>query len=269
MITHLVHVPSAPVNRAVEFFWYVQGKMPEPCRYMLLPDGAIVLIINLGEPQMLCDRADVRRQTICRESWVAGQQLEPIILQQSGDLRIAGIRFRPGGALPIFRCAMEEFTAQVIALEHLPSLDTAALREELIETADPKRVLLRLESWVADRLAQSTLPDRRAAFAAQQLQRGARIEALTSALGLSNKHLISEFRKHVGLSPKHYARIQRLQRTIAAVGHRPSVNWSDVAAQHGYCDHSHLINEFRGLVGISPGEYLARRAPYLGYLNVA
>ena len=73
----------------------------------------------------------------------------------------------------------------------------------------------------------------------------------------------------MGLTPKLFGRVQRLQRTIAYVGTRAGVDWTDTAFAGGYYDQAHLIREFRELIGLTPTEYLARRSPYPGYLNVA
>jgi AraC-like DNA-binding protein len=37
------------------------------------------------------------------------------------------------------------------------------------------------------------------------------------------------------------------------------MDWADLAGQLGYADQSHFINDFRRLVGRSPGEYAVRR----------
>ncbi len=95
-------MPRAPVGHFVENMWLVRGRVPQPVRQMLLPDGAFVVIFNLGEPQKLCERADVQRHAVFRASWVSGQQPRPIVIEQGGAYHLAGIRFRPGGAFPLF-----------------------------------------------------------------------------------------------------------------------------------------------------------------------
>jgi len=43
------------------------------------------------------------------------------------------------------------------------------------------------------------------------------------------------------------------------------VDWADAAAAGGYCDQSHMANEFRAFSGISPGVWLAQERPFLNH----
>jgi AraC-like DNA-binding protein len=85
------------------------------------------------------------------------------------------------------------------------------------------------------------------------------VAGLCSRLGLSNKTLVQQFRRTVGLSPKVVGRVARFQAVIDACRGRQQVDWRDLAFDHGYADQSHLIREFRRLGSVTPGEFLARR----------
>jgi AraC-like DNA-binding protein len=37
------------------------------------------------------------------------------------------------------------------------------------------------------------------------------------------------------------------------------VDWAATAARYGYCDQAHLVDEFRELADVTPGEYLRSR----------
>jgi AraC-like DNA-binding protein len=229
-----------------------------------------VVIFNLGEPQKLCERADVRRHAVFRASWVSGQQPQPIVIEQTGACHLVGIRFRPGGAFPLFQFSLAELTGRVVELEDIWGPEAGLVRQQLGEVHDDLAVLSCLERWLARRLRDEAIPDRRVSLAAELLRRGGTgVGRIADETGLSHKHLVHEFTRRVGLTPKHFGRVQRLQRVVAQVGQRPAVDWADQAAASGFYDQAHLINEFRELIGLTPSEYLGRRGPYPGYLNVA
>jgi AraC-like DNA-binding protein len=85
-----------------------------------------------------------------------------------------------------------------------------------------------------------------------------RLGVVADRLGISERHLRTVFAREVGLSPKHFARIARLRRVLALAGRR---EWARVAGEAGFFDQAHLITDFRALMGISPGAYLAGRLP--------
>jgi transcriptional regulator GlxA family with amidase domain len=63
----------------------------------------------------------------------------------------------------------------------------------------------------------------------------------------------------VGLTPKRFARIQRLKRVARDLDGQAEADWATVAARHGYADQPHLSGEFRELAGVTPTGYLRSR----------
>jgi hypothetical protein len=57
----------------------VRGYLPARWRNMILPDGAMELMINLGDPQKLCARDNPAKHTIFRQSWSGSEGSELII----------------------------------------------------------------------------------------------------------------------------------------------------------------------------------------------
>ena len=77
-------------------------------------------------------------------------------------------------------------------------------------------------------------------------------------LHVSERRLRALFADGVGLSPKHFARIDRVRTVLAAAS---GVRWADVAAAAGYYDQSHMTSEFRHLMGVPPTAFAAGRRP--------
>ena len=79
---------------------------------------------------------------------------------------------------------------------------------------------------------------------------------LRDLVGMTTKRLIALFRAEVGLSPKAYARIRRLQASLRLLG---SMSGARVAAEVGYFDQAHFVREFRSFTGMTPTEYTQQR----------
>jgi AraC-like DNA-binding protein len=84
---------------------------------------------------------------------------------------------------------------------------------------------------------------------------------LSGAIGCSRKHLISEFRQHIGLSPKPLARILRFNRAVQVIEKSRRVAWAALAHDCGYYDQAHFIRDFHAFAGSTPGEFLRHRLP--------
>lgn len=87
------------------------------------------------------------------------------------------------------------------------------------------------------------------------------LRGLSRHVALSERRLTTLFRAETGLSPKQAGRLMRFQRARNAVvrpvaaGAAPDL--ARVAADCGYCDHSHLVRDFRQYTGVSPSAWLA------------
>ena len=60
----------------------------------------------------------------------------------------------------------------------------------------------------------------------------------------------------VGLGPRTLARILRTRHLLERLDLHGDPSWSDLAAEGGWFDQSHLIRDFRLHTGVTPSEYV-------------
>jgi AraC-like DNA-binding protein len=271
MLIHRVRPVLPPLAPHVEHLWMARGHLSARWRNMILPDGAIEVIVNLGDPQKLCTPDDPARHTLFKRSWISGERTQPIVIDESGYVHLVGIRLRAGGAWPFLGIPLREFTDQVVELEAILGPQVRDLRDRLGEAADDDARFDLMEGWLTQRARNRTQPTRAVSYALRIIQRGtdaARIGRMAEEIGISHKHLLREFDRCVGLTPKLLARLCSFQRVISAIGQRSAVDWSDTAVRCGYYDQAHLIRDFRGFSGLTPASYLTRRGPFLNYIEI-
>src|SRR4030095_2200408 len=133
MLSHRIRPVGTPLAPHVEHLWMVRGQLPGRWRNMILPYGAIEVIINLGDPQRLCALDDLERQTVFRSSWISGERTEPIVIDEAGYVHLGGIRLRPGGAWPFLGVPLREFSGQVLEFETIFGGEVSELRDRLGE----------------------------------------------------------------------------------------------------------------------------------------
>ncbi|MBX7083548.1 MAG: AraC family transcriptional regulator [Nannocystaceae bacterium] len=234
------HAPPAALAPYVDRTWTRAAPGPGPARsHLVLPDGCCDFIVALGpEPVGFVVGPMTRAQSVAPR---AGAYV--------------GVRLQPAAAAALLR---ERADALVDARVELDAWwrDWPALVEAMARDADGgvARMLARVRTSVA-----SAPPlDREIAHAVARLREpGAPdVAELARELGRSRQHLTRRFREQVGLAPKAFARIARLQRLVAAMASTPP-RWAALAAEHGYADQAHLAHEFAGLVGLTPSAWWA------------
>jgi AraC-like DNA-binding protein len=80
-----------------------------------------------------------------------------------------------------------------------------------------------------------------------------RIKDLTQYIGLSQSALERRFQQSVGISPKKFAMLVRLQRAVHLS--KTAARMSTIAHSAGYFDQSHFTNDFQRMTGLSPDVY--------------
>ncbi len=87
------------------------------------------------------------------------------------------------------------------------------------------------------------------------------VEDAAARLRLSARSLQRLAGRYVGLPPLTMIRRRRLQEAAERLRTDPDATLAAVAADLGYSDHAHLANEFRSVLGLTPGTYRRRVAP--------
>jgi AraC-like DNA-binding protein len=154
-------------------------------------------------------------------------------------------RIQPGRAGALLGRSVRDLVDKVVPLSDFWG--------ELPETASPAS----FEDLLLGQLAERRPPRDLVRDAATLLTAvGVRDTALK--LHVSERHLRTLFTDGVGVSPKHFARIDRVRTVLARVRTR---DWARLAAEAGYYDHSHMTAEFRHLMGVPPSAFAAGELP--------
>ncbi|MGN2243161.1 helix-turn-helix domain-containing protein [Frateuria sp. GZRR33] len=261
--------PAPPLDALVEKLW--DWDMPPAAhRYeRVLPQPGAQLIINLYEDQTRVYSDDAERRCLASSgSVLGGPQLCSQIIDTAEQIRVMGVVFRPGGAGALTGEDMGAMAGGDVDLASLFGGDASALRQRLLETADPRERLALLERWLLQRM-RLPRPEACVAHALAWLGRtpqAVRIGSLVRESGVSERRLVRLFRRQVGYGPKQYARLLRFRAVVAQVHGLSQVDWAGVAADGGYCDQAHLAHEFRRFAGVTPGAFMAAQTPYPNHL---
>jgi len=253
------HAPSAPLDVHVETLFHYQDWQPDHSVERVVPSGHIFLIFELDGIERHTYDNDTREVNgSFRGGWVSGMLRHYISISAHPDSEMLVVQFRPAGARPFLHVALDAFSERVVAGEEVLDGELLSLRERLAGAGTREAKFAVAEGWLHDRYredlaAPAPILEVVARLATEPGERYA--DAIAAYLG-SRKHLISEFRRYLGVTPKYYQRILRFNDVLRVIQAEGPVAWSAVAHHCGYSDQSHFIRDFRHFSGFNPTEFL-------------
>ncbi|MFF5016497.1 helix-turn-helix domain-containing protein [Streptomyces sp. NPDC001165] len=174
------------------------------------------------------------------------------------------LRLAPGTARPLLGVPAAELAGRVVPLDRLPGRAARRLARE-VRWLDPGEAVPHLAEALPELLSTVTDPARTAllragvdALSVRTDRAPAQVRDVARELAVSERQLRNLFTEGVGVSPKHYARINRVRTVIDRATTAP---WSELAATTGYYDQSHMTPDFRALMGVPPRSYFTGRLP--------
>ena len=260
-MNYIRHIPSPPLDAYIEYFYYIDGSMPYR-REKVLPTGWLDLEVNLGSAIQIYDASGTKSVATCVESWWVGVWSTYGTVVWPPNIQLVGIHFKPGGAYPFLNFPLAELHNQIIPLHTIWGGFAAELRERLYAAPSIQARLALFERLLLTRLCDTPhgLKAMRQGVAEIAQHNGAlSIKALTEHMGISQNHLLTQFKRMVGISPKALARIYRLKHILRSIDPTQAVDWTQIAHQSGYYDQAHFSNDFRAFTGHSPTDYLRLR----------
>lgn len=254
-----VRRPRPPLNQHIDFFgyWSHDGEVSDRSR--ALPRGAATVVIDVGGRERVdFYSADGTTRMPAEPAFLTGPGTLSYVTRIDPGEAVLTIHFRPGGALPFFGIPLADLENSCVNLTDLWGADAGLLRERLIATpAWPRRIEI-VEDFLLARLRPTPLTLMPVLHVAEH-QPSLRVSEAAELTGLSPKRLIATFRHEIGLAPKAYLRVRRLQSALRLLD-AGTGDGADVAATLGYFDQPHFVREFRGFTSVTPTQYALRRS---------
>jgi AraC-like DNA-binding protein len=179
----------------------------------------------------------------------------------SGTLRVFHIHFTPVGFRALFGIPAYLVADNAASADAVLGKSIHQFADQLSEARDPT-----LLAALADRFLQSRLaapPNvsavARTARILQQRHGAVEIARLAAAHNLSTRQLERAFREHVGIPPKTFSRLARLNHALDLSRRNPAEDWAGIALAAGFYDQSHMVRDFRALTGETPLGFAALR----------
>ena len=247
---YVEHAPPADLHRHLQCLWILRDDAPGDAIQVIYPDGRCELLAELGVPlRFHGENGEIRADQALA---FAGQQLGPIRLQATGAVHCIGVRLTAassgliaGAQLP----ALRDRAPDLRTLDEAFAMQFHAAAKACVDvnSAEPLWTLMRLRcaAFAADPLVE------RAVETLDATDGDLRIAALANELGCSLRTLQARFLAAVGMTPKEYARVRRLQALLRTLDSERSAI-ADAAARHGFNDQAHATHDLLRWTGTTP-----------------
>jgi AraC-like DNA-binding protein len=247
--------PSRPLRPYVRSIWYFRREAPLLTYHeeYMHPQGGFGIVFNFGD-QLRLDRGILSEPVFLDGANTISRKMGFV-----GHIEVMGVAFYTGEAYPFLAVPLGELRNETALLDALDKPSLMQLYGRLYEADSlPARVNL-LEQWLWGRLS---LGKRRDLLIPETLALLRKAHGKLSVAQLAQKFAISQrqlerlYQSQVGMSPKQYAQLLRIETARLALKHMGGRSNASLAAELGFYDQAHFIREFRDVIGMTPYSYM-------------
>ncbi|WP_430391774.1 AraC family transcriptional regulator [Dyella sp. 20L07] len=239
---HTRYAPPTELAEWVEHFWLEQwdlgGRAPQI--RAVLPHPCVHLVFAPGRSKCY------------------GVQLSRFTRELKDQGRILGIKFRAGAFHPFFRQPVSTIAnAAVPAIQVFP--DAASCEQRVLACGDDLAMVAVAAAFLSAHRPAHDPNVEMVCHIVETIASDAkvtRVEQLTARFDLQERTLQRLFNRYVGASPRWVIKRYRVYDVLTRLTAGEPVAWATLAQDMGYFDQAHLYNDFKKLVGCSPGQYL-------------
>ena len=254
--THTLPKSLAPY---IESVFHFKHFTPDHSIERVVPTGHIFIIFELdGFTRNTFDNDTLQPNATYEKVWISGAHKNYISISAHQNSEMFVFQFKPYGAHPFLHVPLEQITGQVISSEAFFGDSLTGLREELITKESSAEKFQIAERWLLDRFEKDKAPPQPLVEFYEELQKApaANYPLIVENYPNTQKHLIDQFKKYVGLTPKVSQRILRFNEILAKVHQKEMISWAQIAYQCGFTDQSYFIKEFKLFSGFNPEEFI-------------
>ncbi len=251
--------PLPPLDSFVEFYWtggFNTGRMPRLSQFVM-PNGYVELIIHLTD--FHCDLQSGSGWGQSPDYTVIGLHTRPYEVRFRSHVRTFGIRFKPEGVFNLFGVPASLFSER---FEDMESVLGHAFRDYCSRLRDEDDIQQKLNlthqyllSQLNDHHPEKTYLNY-AADLIRSVESASKVEELPEKVFISRRQLEREFKEKIGLSPKQYMRIARLNAINRYLLTGSKFNLGSLSLEAGFSDQAHMCREFKMFAGLPPARFM-------------
>lgn len=243
----------------IESIFFMEGFVPEHNIERVVPTGHLFLIIELDEiPRHTFHNKSLKIKESFEKAWISGSHKNYLSISSPPVGSLFVVQFKPMNALPYLQFSLQGLSNKVVHAREVLGQEILKIRKSIIEVESISEKFEVMRTYLANRYqSHLKVPQELLQVFEKIVQNPNKAyKGNIEDYPMTQKHLIDQFKKYNGLSPKVVHRIMRFNQILLTIKDKQKVNWSDITYQLGYSDQSHFIKEFKAFSGFNPQEFI-------------
>jgi AraC-like DNA-binding protein len=242
-------LPSIGLSHLIRHYLFLNKGSHAPGKLRLFSDGNTGIVFSTSGSLTLNTQP-------LPDAFLYGQISDYKDIGCHGPAELFIIVFRPDAFHRLFNIAGDELKDKILPLTDV----SGELYKSVFSTPTINKKITGAEAFFntlspgADPLITASLD-----YIVKQ-QGQVTINQLISFTGLHPRQLERKFTTAIGLSPKKFSGITRMNLFLKQL-RRQKLSLTQCAYESGYYDQAHLIREFRHITGLTPSQYQKNTAP--------
>jgi len=235
----------------------------------MIPNGCLELILHLTD--LHCSLHNTNGWSQTPDYLILGLFTQPYEVQFSTPVKVFAIRFKPEGIYNVFGVPASTFKESYDDMAMVLGREFRDFSHRLREESSIAGMIRRAESYLLKNLEHHKIEINYVNRAAELIRHtmGIKIEDISNQVAISQRQLEREFKAKIGISPKRYLRITRINEVLRLLAHNQTLNLASVAYHCGYSDQAHFINDFKRFTGEKPTMFIKERGQFIANPGLA
>jgi AraC-like DNA-binding protein len=255
------YIPCKSLSQFVELYWEgsFNANGSGGLSMQMIPNGCLELIFHLND--LHCDLHNNNIWSQSPDYMIIGLFTQPYEVQFKNHVKVFAIRFKPEGIYNIFGVPASTLKDRYEDMTMVLGREFHDFSHRLRDEKSVSKMISRAESYLLKSLQCNKIDISYVNVAAELIRntKGIKIEDLPMRVFISQRQLEREFKDKVGISPKHYFRITRINEALRFLNDNQATDLTSVAYHCGYFDQAHFINDFKRITGKNPTIFIKEK----------